>query len=210
MLRTIVREHIPKRHLDFENPIKTDKVFDNTVDRIYGLTEQQIMRPTCLDYGTGYNPADDLPKVGRKTQNFEREIALQVAQEMKEKQEREDAVRQQRCFDTTSRTYHDQKSLVENQIGRKVMYTQDGVSVGMAERDQQLIVETGMFRRTAKCSDEELKERIPEGSYLKQRPVTIYTEALERKNTYMSAATGMNPFAITRGMTQPVQKTKAV
>jgi hypothetical protein len=67
-----------------------------------------------------------------------------------------------------------------------------------------------MFRRTAKCSDEELKERIPKGSYLKQSPVTIYTEALERKNTYMSAATGMNPFAITRGMTQPVQKTKAV
>jgi hypothetical protein len=28
--RTIIREHIPKRHLDFENPIKTDKVFDNT------------------------------------------------------------------------------------------------------------------------------------------------------------------------------------
>jgi hypothetical protein len=82
--------------------------------------------------------------------------------------------------------------------------------VGMAERDQQLIVETGMFRRTAKCTDAELKERIPEGCYTKQRPVTIYTEALERQNTYMSAATGMNPFAITRGMTQPVQKTKAV
>ena len=34
--RTIMKEHIPKRHLDFENPILTDKVFDNTSNRIYG------------------------------------------------------------------------------------------------------------------------------------------------------------------------------
>ena len=36
MNRTIVKEHIPKKHLDFENPIQTDKVFDNTSNRIYG------------------------------------------------------------------------------------------------------------------------------------------------------------------------------
>jgi hypothetical protein len=35
--RTIIREHIPKKHLDFENPINTQgKRFDNTVSRIYG------------------------------------------------------------------------------------------------------------------------------------------------------------------------------
>lgn len=80
----------------------------------------------------------------------------------------------------------------------------------MANRDQQLIVETGMFRRTQKHSDEELALRIPNDHYANQRPVTIYTEALERKNFYMSASTGPNPFSITRGMTQPVQKTKAI
>ena len=35
-IRTITKEHIPKKHLNFEEPIKTDKVFDNTHDRIYG------------------------------------------------------------------------------------------------------------------------------------------------------------------------------
>jgi hypothetical protein len=40
--------------------------------------------------------------------------------------------------------------------------------------------------------------------------VTIYTEALERKNFYMSAATGPNPFSVTRGLTQPVHCTKAM
>jgi len=41
-------------------------------------------------------------------------------------------------------------------------------------------------------------------------PVTIYTEGLERKNNYMSASTGPNPFARTSGMTQPVNQTKSV
>ena len=67
-----------------------------------------------------------------------------------------------------------------------------------------------MWRRTQKYSDEELKNRIPRGDYDKTTPVSIYTEALERKNFYMSASTGANPFAITRGFTQPVTHTKAV
>jgi Ca2+-binding EF-hand superfamily protein len=59
-------------------------------------------------------------------------------------------------------------------------------------------------------ADHEIKQRIPCGDYTQTRPVTIYTEALERKNHYMSAGTGPNPFAVTRGFTQPLDKTKAV
>ena len=80
----------------------------------------------------------------------------------------------------------------------------------MENRDDQLIVETGMWHRTQKATDEDLKARIPKGSYDKQVPVSIYTEALERKNVYMTASTGPNPFGVTRGMTQPVQATHAI
>jgi hypothetical protein len=41
------------------------------------------------------------------------------------------------------------------------MRTQDGAEISMAQRDDQLIVETGMWRRTQKYTDEELKRRIP-------------------------------------------------
>jgi len=67
-----------------------------------------------------------------------------------------------------------------------------------------------MYRRTAKATDNELRARIPQGDYTQARPVTIYTEALERKNTYMSASTGPNPFARSSGFTQPLNQTKAV
>ena len=94
--------------------------------------------------------------------------------------------------------------MTHNTIGRKVMQTQDGKLVAAESRDDNLIVETGMFRRTQKATDDELKQRIPQGDYTQQRPVTIYTEALERKNFYMSAATGPNPFSKTSGLTQPL------
>lgn len=59
--RTIIREHIPKKHLDFENPIKTDKVFDNTHERIYG--ERMVVPMITESYyiGKSVNPADYLP-----------------------------------------------------------------------------------------------------------------------------------------------------
>jgi len=51
---------------------------------------------------------------------------------------------------------------------------------------------------------------MPKGDFHVTRPVTIYTEALERKNTYMSASTGPNPFSRTSGFTQPLNQTRAV
>jgi hypothetical protein len=62
-------------------------------------------------------------------------------------------------------------------------------------------VEHGFLKRTQKATDEELYQRIPKGDYTQTKPVTIYTEALEQKNFYMSAATGTNPFAKTSGFT---------
>ncbi len=72
--RTIVREHIPKRHLNFEEPIQTTKKFDTTHDRIYGEKRDQLMYSENFYYGKGVNPADSLPKVGLKTKKLEQEM----------------------------------------------------------------------------------------------------------------------------------------
>lgn len=76
--RTIVKEHIPKRHLDFENAITTDKVFDNTSNRIYGERNQPAPFVSEMQgqIGKSYNPADNLPKVGKKTQQSEHEVSF--------------------------------------------------------------------------------------------------------------------------------------
>ena len=73
IFRTITKTHIAKRHHDFENPIQ-GKMFDNTQDRIYGEQQQQIMTTNNTEYGTGRAKADGVARVGRKTQQMEREI----------------------------------------------------------------------------------------------------------------------------------------
>ena len=93
LFRTVPREHIPKKHLDFENPISTDKVFDNTANRVYGESRPEIMTTNNLEYGTGKNSAAGIATIGRKTKNIEMEIARKVAEEMAEKEAAEEARR---------------------------------------------------------------------------------------------------------------------
>ena len=75
--RTVTRTHIPKRHHDFENPV-TGPMFDNTNNRIYGESNQQIMNTNNTEYGTGKSKADGIARIGRKNAQFEREIERQV------------------------------------------------------------------------------------------------------------------------------------
>jgi len=62
-----VREHIPKKMGNFEEPISTDKKFDNTHDRINGVRRDELFVTENRLYGTAKNPADNLPKIGRRT-----------------------------------------------------------------------------------------------------------------------------------------------
>lgn len=90
------------------------------------------------------------------------------------------------------------------------MKTQDGAPVSLNQKDEQLVVEHGTWRRLQKATDDELAIRVPKGDYTKQVPVTHWTHNLQRKNFYLSASTGPNPFAKSCGLTLPPDQTKAV
>lgn len=135
---------------------------------------------------------------------------LKVQEEMREKQRIADLAREQRFFETTNKADFTNKDLQQNTVGRRVMLTQDAKTVSMDNRDEQFIVEHGVWRRGQKTTDEELSQRIPKGDYMQQQPVTIWTHTQERKNYWMSAAVGSNPFARTSGFTQPADQTKSV
>jgi len=124
-------------------------------------------------------------------------------EEFRQKEQQERLKHEQRFFETTtSSTYQKQDHFKNLSIGRRVMKTQDGKNVSLNEKDEQLIVEHGTWRRLQKCPDEELWQRIPKGDYTQQQPVTHWTHQLDRKNYYMSAGVGPNPFARTSGFTQ--------
>jgi len=114
-----------------------------------------------------------------------------------------------RYFDSTTQTTFVKQDYTVNEIGKKVMKTQNGQPIKHIDKDEELTVEHGFGRRTQKTTDEELKNEIPMGDFSQTQPVTLYTEALRTKAVVMSASTGPNPFAKTSGFTQPVQATRA-
>ena len=56
-------------------------------------------------------------------------------------------MQEQRHWDTTTATTFKKQDYSQNVIGRKVMYTQDGGHVSLNEKDDQLVVEHGTWRR---------------------------------------------------------------
>ena len=186
--RTIPRVHIEKKWGDLEKPILHDKKFDDTGERIHGDRRLHDMTSENYHYGKSKNPADELPRVGKRTLAMEREIQEQVRKELEEKAAEEERIRNMRYFDSTAKTTFVAQDLQQNTVGKRVMKTQDGQTVG---NDPALNMPTMA----------ELMNRIPQGDYTQTQPVTIYTEALENKNFYMSAATGANPFGKTSGFT---------
>jgi len=88
------------------------------------------------------------------------------------------------------------------------MKTQDGNEVSLNQRDEQLLVENGVMNRTQRHPDDLLKSLMPQGHYTQTPAITFYTENLKKKNYYMTAAVGPNPFAKSNAFTQPVDKTR--
>lgn len=87
--RTIPKQHIPKKHLDFEKTIEPTFKQDNTKERIYGQGFYTDFHSEAYGIGKGKNKADTLPTKGKKTAMMEREIERAVLRELQDKEEEE-------------------------------------------------------------------------------------------------------------------------
>ena len=67
-----------------------------------------------------------------------------------------DDLREERFFDTTSRSNFTKQDLSKNCVGRRNMKNQDGGEIGLGQRDEQLVVEHGTWRRSQKTTDQNL------------------------------------------------------
>jgi len=139
-------------------------------------------------------------------------------QQMDEAEKERIRMANSRSWETTNKAELRPMDLTVNTIGRRVMKTMDGKSVQLRKKKQgneEGKEEDGELELKPKLGEPEidrkkLQEMLPKGHYSITNPVTFYTQHLERKNFYMSAATGANPFAKSSGMTQIVNDTRAV
>mmetsp|Transcript_32215 Transcript_32215/g.55702 ORF Transcript_32215/g.55702 Transcript_32215/m.55702 type:complete len:183 (-) Transcript_32215:74-622(-) len=134
-------EHIPKK--DGE-PMKI-KGTGATVTRIHGELWEDTLKATNHEYGTCFNKASTLRKVGRREELLRQEIEADIQREFSQTQMQKDEEAKRRLFDTTNRTDFAWKNTTEP-VGRRVMKTQDG---GPAEAtDDQFAMEHKLRPRT--------------------------------------------------------------
>jgi len=84
---------------------------------------------------------------------------------MVQREAEEERIRNQRYFDSTSKTTFVAQDLTMNQVGRLVMKTQDGAMISSSKRDELLLVEHGYGRRLQKQPDAEIWQKVPKGDY---------------------------------------------
>lgn len=194
----------PTQHVPYRNGDPTFmREREGTETRIHG-TEHPLdtLNTFNYEYGKATNPADNLPKLGKREQLLASQIYNEVHQEHLEKLEVERKEKEARAFETTTKSNFNWKT-TEGTVGKRVMKDQNGREVNLS--DAEFAVEHG-FRRIQPITDiATLQEEVKS----KEMPVTLYSESLDRQTIPVSSNKGANPFARACGFTQPIQLTRA-
>lgn len=185
--------HVPRVQGD---PVYT-RARDGTDKRINGVDYPlETLNTFNYEYGKAVNPADSLPKVGKREQLLKSQINEIISKEQEAKREEERRLKETRFFDTTTKSTFNWVTPDPN-IGKRVMKDQHGRDIDMS--DPEFAVEHG-FRRIQPITDKEtLKKEVIES----QLAVTLYSESLNRATIPITAPNGANPFAKTCGLTKP-------
>ena len=190
--------HVPRHQGDPEYTRNRD----GTERRIHG-TEHPIdtMNTFNYEYGKSTNPADSLPKIGKREQLLAQKIQEEIIKEQQEKLEEEKRAKEARIFETTTKSNFNWKDPKEP-VGKRVMKDQHGRDIQLS--DPEFAVEHG-FRRIQPITDVKL---LQEEVKSREDSVTLYTESLQRATIPLSTSKGPNPFARSSGFTQPIQLTR--
>ena len=191
--------HVPRHQGEPEytrNRDGTDRRINGVDHPVDSLTSHNS------EYGKSSNPADSIPRVGRREQLLAQQIHESIQREMQEKAEEERRAKEARAFETTAGTMHTWKT-PQDKVGKRVMRDQHGREVALS--DPEFAYEHG-FRRVQPITHvKELQEEVK----AREDAVTLYSESLKRETIPISSKKGTNPFAKTSGFTQPVQLTRA-
>ena len=154
------------------------------------------------EYGKSSNPADSIPRLGRREQLLAQQIHESIQHEVRQKAEEERRARETRIFETTAKTMFTWNTPQER-LGRRVMKDQHGRDVQLS--DPEFAYEHGFRRIQPITAVSELQEEVRN----RGDAVTLYSESLGRATIPLSSNKGNNPFARTSGFTQPVGLTRA-
>ncbi|CAG9321499.1 unnamed protein product [Blepharisma stoltei] len=195
--RNYPMHHVPKK--EGEPAALRDR--DGTDTRVHGTSWEEKHDTMNHNYGATTNPADQLRKVGRREELMKAQIHQAISNEIKQKTDEEEVLRNTRIFETTTQgTFGWQ--VPNEKIGKRVMKTQDGAET--EANDEVWAVEHGIRVPKPRRPLEQLEEEVIRA----QQPITLYSDTLKQEIFPVSATKGPSPFARSCGFTQPIQQTR--
>ena len=196
--RSATAEHVPKK--DGE-PLRL-RPNDQTTTRLCGDLWEEPLAATNHSYGAATNAADSLRKVGRREELLTQQLWNEVIQNQQEIKAAEEARRNIRYLETTTRTTYTGPQPTQP-VGKRVMKTQDGKET--EANDEAFLVEHGLRETKPRRPLEQLDAEVRAAKL----PITLYSETLGTGHFPISVAKGPSPFARTAGFTQPLGATRA-
>jgi len=200
--RTLGNNHVNKKHeelflksaIELQNDFSNTKKGDQTFGRVFG---------NKLTPGYATENGDQFYKKvhtnerqhGKKHTLIEKQYLDMINQELDIAYKTFNDQYSQRMLDTTYGNEFVQKDGSNNVVGRRVMKDQNGRVVGSENRDEDLLVDHGLLKRSALTDEKELQAAFQGEKYETAKPYTFWVEKLDDGAYYKSKeTTGTAPF----------------
>jgi len=173
-----------------------------------GVPKDQSLGTSNQAYGTFSTLENKYNKLGYKERIFKDFFKAYTNEEQNDKAKLDQSIKNIRLYDTTHGNIHIEQPTDFN-LGKRHMYTQDGLEISNERIDKLFMAEHDMGKYpsilTNKQADNYIDKFIP---YYKDKEITFWSTNLDKGNMYRTHTLGSNAFSKSNAFTQPVQRTK--
>jgi hypothetical protein len=197
--------------MDFDQNIKNPWQLDDTYGRILGERKYSSFSTSTKELGNFPHLVEKYQTKGIKEENFKNFMNTQLKLEEEKNLSHEVKMKSTRLFNTSNKNQYIPQPIDQNNLGRRLMKTQDAKDYSAESIDKNFMAlhKMSKFPNILKDSEVEgyLDHTVP---YYKDKEITYWSTNLNKGNVYRSSLKGENSFARSLGFTQPIHNTRGV
>jgi len=210
LFRSLKRKHLPKHFMDFDKEIKNPLPVDNTFGRILGERKYSSFSTSAKDHGSFTHLVEKYQTKGLKEESFKTFLDSQLKLEKEKSFAHEAEMNSTRLFNTSNKNQYNSQP-IENNIGRRLMKTQDAKDLQADNIDKNFMVLHKMSKFPSILKDSQVESYLDQTApYYKDKEITFWSTNLNKGNVYRSFLKGENSFGRSSGFTQPIHNTRGV
>lgn len=197
--------------MKLEEEIKNPWPVEETVKRILGETKYSSFSSSSKELGKFPTLHEKYQTKGSKQENFGNYLNSHIQNEQEKALSQEKSLNSNRLFNTSNKNQYNSQPADYNNIGRRLMKTQDATNIKLENIDKNFMALHNMSKYPSIISKNQVDEYLDKSApYYKDKEITFWSTNLNKGNVYRSFQKGQNSFSRSSGFTQPIQNSKSV